>query len=261
MDYSSGVVGKARGISYQSIGEFLYIEPRPGVKTVQVSRESIRRAVSRLESIGLINRIGLKDCLIFRMPFAQQDKYARKKADRGATPHSDSPKAAPLLDSGAKADRGVKAQADTPPVSGISILLTSSSIEPSYTSENKNDDDDEKLIYHRTLHQDTRTAIQKMLKGFNPEVRQELLDELSGYINLNRIRATPEGLMLAMIKSYKAGGFSPTMAHKVRAARERPPERPQQSTAKTPEQKKQSIAAARKGLATVHQILGMRGKR
>ena len=92
MDYATGVVGLKRGISYQSISEAVYIEPRAGVKGGSPHKSSIRRALDQLIKSGLIERFGCPDNLVFKMPFAYADNNARKKADIKPTPHNDTPK-------------------------------------------------------------------------------------------------------------------------------------------------------------------------
>jgi hypothetical protein len=54
MDVNTGIVGIKRGISHQSIAEQLYIEPHQGIKSENLSRAQIRRAISGLERAGLI---------------------------------------------------------------------------------------------------------------------------------------------------------------------------------------------------------------
>lgn len=83
MDYASGIVGIARGISYQSIAEELYVEPHQGIKSHRPTEKELRHAIDWLERAGLLERS--KDAnkrdrkLVFRLPLATTDKFARKK--------------------------------------------------------------------------------------------------------------------------------------------------------------------------------------
>lgn len=216
MDYSTGVVGRKRGISYQSIGEALYLEPEPGIKSGSPHRSAIRRALDRLERIGAIRRIGGNDNLIFSMPFAQRDKSFSNQADTKPTPHPDTPQPLPPKASKVQADRGINGQADTPPVSGnTSIPVTTT------TTPTGGDCSSQPLIFPRRTHEADKVAMVKTLQGFEPEQQQELLDELSGYIERGKVQSTPIALLHGMAQRSRTGAFVPNYAPKVKAAREK----------------------------------------
>ena len=73
MDYRSGIVGLARGISYQSLGEALYIEPHSGIKSGSPSKDQIRRAINGLEKAGLLHIQSLDWKLVFQCVLATSD--------------------------------------------------------------------------------------------------------------------------------------------------------------------------------------------
>ncbi|KDP85621.1 hypothetical protein CF70_013065 [Cupriavidus sp. SK-3] len=89
MDFRTGAVGLAPRISWQALKEWLYIEPRPGVKATIPSIEAIRRMALQLVKNGLL-RIGSREKqLIFFCPLAMTDKNVQKKADSKPTGQSD----------------------------------------------------------------------------------------------------------------------------------------------------------------------------
>jgi len=118
MDFRSGAVGLAPRISWQALKEWLYIEPRPGVKATIPSIEAIRRMAQQLVKHGLL-RIGSRDKqLIFFCPLADTDKNVRKKADSKPTGQADTSEANNDAISQGEADIGQQAQADTHPYTG-----------------------------------------------------------------------------------------------------------------------------------------------
>lgn len=86
VDYRTGVVGIARGISYQSLAEELYIEPHQGIKSGSPSKDQIRRAIKGLEKAGLL-RIQSMDwklvfqCLLIPTSNSDLNKPAIKQHD------------------------------------------------------------------------------------------------------------------------------------------------------------------------------------
>lgn len=78
MDYSTGLVGTPRRISYQSIREFLEYVPPRGSRAVEYkpSNQQINRLLRKLESLGAIERVHgnhLKESMVFRLVFATTD--------------------------------------------------------------------------------------------------------------------------------------------------------------------------------------------
>lgn len=78
MDYGTGVVGIARGISYQSIAEALYVEPVRGRHASGApTKKAVRVAVDALVAAGILVRMDhptRRDALVFRCVFAVTDQ-------------------------------------------------------------------------------------------------------------------------------------------------------------------------------------------
>jgi hypothetical protein len=90
VDYSTGIVGLKRGISWQSLAEEMYVSPRSGVQyTGKPHKSRLRRAVEQLEKIGLIKNISKGKRLIFKLNFLTQDQSIQNKADTRPTHHPD----------------------------------------------------------------------------------------------------------------------------------------------------------------------------
>lgn len=215
MDYGTGIVGSRRGISYQSIAESLYLEPEPGIKSGSPHRSAIRRAIDRLERIKLLTRIGGKDNLVFRMPLAQTDKTVIKQADTKPTPQPDTPRAARNKAESIQADMGKNTQADTPPVSGNTVLINTTT-----TSQLPAGSSSDSLIFPKRTDEASKTAMLKSLQGINPTDQQEILDELQGCIEKGKVQSAPAALLHGMVQRFKTGAFNPVYAHKVKDARE-----------------------------------------
>ncbi len=90
MDVNTGLVGIKRRISYQSISEQLYIEPHQGIKSQSFSRDQVRRAVSGLVRVGMVEvqsdgmQLILK-CVLARAPYFVQNKAAINPPQQAAT--------------------------------------------------------------------------------------------------------------------------------------------------------------------------------
>lgn len=80
MDYSTGVVGIQRGISWQSLREEMYVEPGQGLSgTGAPTKAKVRRLCDRAQRISLIEDKSTPVKLIFFLPLAPTDQSARKK--------------------------------------------------------------------------------------------------------------------------------------------------------------------------------------
>lgn len=260
MDYSTGMVGRQRRISYQSISEALYIEPRAGVKGGSPHISAIRRMIDQLLNSGIIRKGN--DPLVFKLPLAQVENYAQNKADRKSTPQADTDKANTGFDSSTKADRPKKVKADTPHYSLNTINKPTSSSIGNSVSDQKKDDDDDNLIFHKSLHADVTAAMQKQLDGFNQERKQEIIDELSFYISKNKISVSPMSLFMAMVKGAKAGTFIAANANQIRKARQAAKasaiEKPK--TEPTAEQREITKEKGRAAMTNVKQLFNKGGK-
>lgn len=135
MDYRTGLVGVVRGISWQSIAEALYVEPRQGeTDSGTPDKSRVRRAAARLEAAGLIVNQSQEKRLIFFCCAADTDQSVANKPDTNPTQtrHSEADTAKPSAGAGyaEEADTSPaypqEAKADTPPVSGIRKRHTSS---------------------------------------------------------------------------------------------------------------------------------------
>lgn len=120
IDFTTGIVGIRRRISYQSIKEAVYIAPAPGIKSGSHSREQIRRAVKSLERIGLIIIQSDESHLILECPLANTPKFDQNKPDIIPTPQSNTfktqsniDKSRPIENKQLKADPFDSHKADT----------------------------------------------------------------------------------------------------------------------------------------------------
>lgn len=80
MDYQTNIVGIRRGVSYRSIAEELYVEPKPGVLGVLPSRDQIKRALQGLSRAGVIRLESIDKKLIIKCIFSKRDESVQKKA-------------------------------------------------------------------------------------------------------------------------------------------------------------------------------------
>lgn len=85
MDYSTGITGIKRKISYKSLSEEIYVYPRQGIKEIETrSIPQLKRAVKQLEKAGLIimqSKVTKDEKqLILKCPLALTDNYVQNKA-------------------------------------------------------------------------------------------------------------------------------------------------------------------------------------
>ncbi len=128
MDYSTGIVGVARGISLKGIAETLHIEHGQGRRDAgDPSQKAVRHALELLEREGLIKKLQADRQLVFRLPLADVDssvqkKWGRRGADVGqtktGTPESSNGEASPEKWGRRGADHDTE-KWGTPPESGI----------------------------------------------------------------------------------------------------------------------------------------------
>lgn len=87
MDYGTGTVGRTHRVSWDRMRATLEVEPRPGIKGEQPSREQVRRLAQHLVRVGLVELISDMPGkqLIMRLPMAISDYCVSKKADRNPT--------------------------------------------------------------------------------------------------------------------------------------------------------------------------------
>lgn len=128
MDFSTGIVGIKRGVSWKSIAEELYVEPHQGIKGGEASEKELRRALVWLQKAGLLSQNQAERRLVFELLLATRDQSARNKvgskwADEvgsdvgGPQPSND---AASTEEEGREVGGGELPKVGTPPVSGKS---------------------------------------------------------------------------------------------------------------------------------------------
>lgn len=88
MDYQTFIVGVKRKISYASIAEQLYVEPHPGIKAQNFSRDQVRRAVAGLVRVGVVSVLSddlslILKCELASVRFSVQNKAAIKPPAKG----------------------------------------------------------------------------------------------------------------------------------------------------------------------------------
>jgi hypothetical protein len=135
MDFVTGVVGEKRRISYQSLRESLYVEPKPGQKSFLPSKDQMRRAVAGLARAGVVEVRSSHRHLILTCNLADHDRFTQNKAATFAPSEVDTLKPKENADlNGCKSRTTEKATIDesvkpaTPPVSGNNLSHTHRSV-------------------------------------------------------------------------------------------------------------------------------------
>lgn len=255
MDYSSGVVGYARRISYQSISEALYIEPRQGVKGGSPHISSIRRMLDQLIKHNVIKK-SRSDTLVFKLHLADTDFYNQNKADKNPTPKADMPKANKQKAFSEHVDIPQTPKADTPHYS-LNIINnnTAAATDTEKSTENqKTAAAAENFIFHKSINTEAQNFMLNASKDFDAEQRQVLFDELAGFIAKGKVRSNMMGLFLTFIGQAKSGVFIPVYAEHIKTLRENPPaEKPKLSA-------EQQAAAKQADKERRQQIIGSKGK-
>lgn len=112
MDFGTGLVGArtGRGISWQALAEWMYVEPQKGFSVETCSKEKVRRMARQLEKTGLVEARSNPERLIFRLNLAVVDTCVQKKAD---TKPTRSRQGYPDREADMKGDSQADSQADT----------------------------------------------------------------------------------------------------------------------------------------------------
>lgn len=245
MDFKTGIVGIKRGISYQSIGEAIYIEPRAGVKGGSAHRSTIRRALEQMEKSGIVRKKPSEN-LVFLLPFAQAGKYDHKKADTNPTPHTDTPKASQNKALQVEADMGKNEKADIPLRSDIKPLLITTTTTSLYgANELKNAGSSSHLIFSERLDEATRKSMLNILKDVDFESQQILIDEVQGFIDRGKLKSTVVSLLKSLVTKFKANDFTANYANKTASERNRRKAENEKVTDKKQKQQKQIPSAER----------------
>lgn len=217
MDFATGLVGASVGISWQALGEWVYIEPHSGIQSGSPTKAAIRRAAECLERNGLLSIKTDGKRLIFKCILAIRDKSARKQAGTNPAHHpdtqADTSAAAPVLDSGSQADTQADipktAQPGTHPVSGTTSILPPPPIEVTVLGAG--------VEFANILKPQNRPAVCQYLERVKPEDRQAVVDDLMGYMQLKADKGdpvkSPAGVLSRMLARYKRGEYVADNAH------------------------------------------------
>ena len=209
MDFKTGIVGQVRGISWQSLREALYVEPAAGiVGSGSPSRQQVRTAANGLMRVGLITSMSIGKQLIFKCVLAETDITKKNKVNTKSTREVNTLKPNTVARSSYKVNTPKTGEVNTPP--SVRDLKTSTSSESSPLL----DDDDKNLIYSKKLSAQEISAINKLLRGFDANTSQMMLDELAGHMAAKQI-TSPVGYFRAIVRDAKTGIFQPERALKV----------------------------------------------
>lgn len=214
MDFSTGIVGLARGVSWQSLREALYVEPAAGIKGGSPSKDQLRGAAKGLERAGLIKSKSTREKLIFECLLAQTDKNAQNKVTTKSPSKVTTckPNVEAIISNIVTITKNDKVT--TPP--RVRDLKSTSS----ENAASQNDDDDKNLIFSEKLRPVEIDAIGKLLKGFKQPLAQSMLDELAGHMSAKQINS-PVGYFRTIVKDVKNGNWQPERAFRVEQGRAR----------------------------------------
>lgn len=213
MDIQTGIVGKARGISWQSIREALYVEPGAGlVDSGSPSKQQVRTAANGLIKAGLITSMSVGKQLIFKCVLAETDITKQNKVNTKSTRQVNTLEPNREAKSNQKVNTYKSGEVNTPP--GIRDIKSSTSSENSISQ----DEDDKILIFPNKLNDKEILAIRNLLKSFDRNTAQAMLDELAGHMAVKQI-TSPIGYFRTIVKDAKAGIFHPERGLRVAIAR------------------------------------------
>lgn len=224
MDYRTGIVGIIRGISWQSIREYVEVEGHQGMPRKTFSENQLRRAVGHLEKCGLLKRRSTDAALVFSCLLADQDRHVQKKAEPMSVPMS-----APLRVVESRANTGsqdyrqqkgapkAEPKAEPPPAYPLTTNQPSSSIQRSVVETTTT------TIFHRVIKPDFIEAIRETICRLPADMQQLAVDELAGAILArggggNQIRSQIAYLR-AIVDNVLAGSQVWANAYEVQAAR------------------------------------------
>lgn len=228
MDFKTATVGIRPRISYQALGEWLYVEPARGrTDSGSPNKSAIRRAIAQLEKVGLVRSVGKDDALVFRLPLANADSCAQNKPDTNQTHYPDTPEAIQREALEGKPDTSPTREPDTHPISGLYTPLppqhntvASSESVPVVVGDD--------LIFPPFVKPDAQREICKILTSMQtpPESVQMLLDEMYGAHNAAKQRGmsgvdNPTGFMRRLAQRLKAGEFTEERGGEIAQARAR----------------------------------------
>lgn len=123
MDFATGIVGDdPAAVSWWALREDTELEGRPGVRGCKPTEQQLRRRVAQLEKVGLVESIGNKLRLKFRLLAARKLSRAQKKAGGGAIALEVAGNANADKDFEGGAKDGSEPKAGTHPSSGFKSL-------------------------------------------------------------------------------------------------------------------------------------------
>ncbi len=214
MDISTGIVGLARGVSWQSLREALYVEPAAGIKGGSPSKDQLRGAAKGLERAGLIKSKSTSEKLIFDCLLARTDKNAQNKVPTKSPSKVTTCK--PNVEAITSNIVTIPKNDKVPTPPRVRDLKSTSSENVALL----NDDDDKNLIFSEKLKPKEIDVIGKLLKGFEPKLAQSMLDELAGHMLEKQIK-TPINYFRSIVKNVIHGDWQPGRALHVEQARSR----------------------------------------
>jgi hypothetical protein len=236
MDYQTGITGWKRGISYQSMGEELYIEHERGRHTSasgSPTRDSLRNAVQSLVNIGLLSKIPADKRLVFQLNKATVNNSVKTMTPTSApqttpTPATQAEPAPAQSFDAYQVDMNPTPQTPmnpTPQVSGKNLsITTTTNLKTDIPNQNGSGGgggcDFNNLIFDKKLSDREIKAIKKALPTDNQEDAQALIDELVGAMATKEVKSKVS-YFNALVKSFKAGEFIPMAGIEVLERRER----------------------------------------
>lgn len=213
MDIQTGIVGIARGISWQSIREALYVEPAAGiVDSGSPSKQQVRTAANGLIKAGLITSMSMGKRLIFKCILAETDISKQNKVNTKSTRQVNTLKVNTEAKSSYQVNTLKAREVNTPP--RIRDIKSSTSSKTSTLQ----DEDDKVLIFSNKLNEQEVSAIRNLLKSFNSDTAQAMLDELAGHMAVKQINS-PVGYFRTIVRDAKAGIFKSERGIRVAMAR------------------------------------------
>lgn len=104
MDFSTGIVGLSRRISYQQFKELLEVNRRQGSTKGDYTptRDELRAMIARLVSVGLIERVDVDardkvKPMIFKLPFAHVGRYSASNSEPHGNPTGTTTRNKPVM--------------------------------------------------------------------------------------------------------------------------------------------------------------------
>lgn len=222
MDFKTGIVGKSPRISYQALGEWLYVEPAAGrVESGSPHKSAIRRAIAQLQKVGLIRSVGNDEQLVFKLPFANTDFSAQKKPDTNPTHHPDTVEALRGVAFEQQADMGVMAEPDTHPISGF-ISHKPPQLDTVASRESAPVVVVDDLIFPTSIKPAMQQEVVKLLTAMQipRQAWQTILDEYTGAKAVRDI-ASPVGFIRKLAQTWQQGTFTVERGSAIADARER----------------------------------------